>query len=559
MKKISQFISDSFDLQNKYLLRNILFLALILRLVSVIFAKGFGMHDDHFLVIEAAQSWADGTDYNNWLPSSGATHPDGHSFLYSGITFLIFVFFKFIHFNDPQSKMLVIRLIHALFSLITISCGFRIADKLAGKKAARLTGILLAAYWFMPWLSVRNLVEVVCIPVLMWGSWIYLKAITEHQKPWRFLLAGIILGFSMSLRFQIVSFIIGFGLGMIYLLQWKPLLLLALGTVISFVAVQGIIDQAIWSYPFAEFREYIQYNIDNAYHYITGPWYSYILLMLGILIPPLSLFLFFGFFRGNWFLLAMLLIISPPLFIILYFYFSKIQKRSILPMFLKFINRDYRPQFALFAGTLLFIIFHSYFPNKQERFILPIVPMFVTLGISGWIRFTDVSQFWKKHRKLLTACFVFFWTLNIILLPFITTMYSKKARVESMVYLSKYPNIKIELLEDIYHGTPKLSPQFYLGQWMHEDYLGQEFPFDTLKKQLKNRIDENYPRFVLFFENRDIPTRVKKVKELLPNIVYETTIEPGFIDKLLYWLNPKNANETIVIYRNKDFFPEKIE
>jgi hypothetical protein len=42
--------------------------AMLLRLISVIWARGFGMHDDHFLVIEAAQSWVDGSDYNNWLP-----------------------------------------------------------------------------------------------------------------------------------------------------------------------------------------------------------------------------------------------------------------------------------------------------------------------------------------------------------------------------------------------------------------------------------------------------------------------------------------------------------
>jgi hypothetical protein len=43
-------------------------IALIPRLVAAIFAQGYFAHDDHFLVIEAAQSWVDGSDYNNWLP-----------------------------------------------------------------------------------------------------------------------------------------------------------------------------------------------------------------------------------------------------------------------------------------------------------------------------------------------------------------------------------------------------------------------------------------------------------------------------------------------------------
>ncbi|MCB0484019.1 MAG: hypothetical protein KDC37_05600, partial [Flavobacteriales bacterium] len=57
---------NSFSL--KYPLPTVLLLALVPRLVAAIFSKGYGMHDDHFLVIEAAQSWLDGFDYNRWLP-----------------------------------------------------------------------------------------------------------------------------------------------------------------------------------------------------------------------------------------------------------------------------------------------------------------------------------------------------------------------------------------------------------------------------------------------------------------------------------------------------------
>ena len=49
---------------------SILILAVFFRLIATILARGWGMLDDHFLVIEAAQSWVDGEDYNNWLPGS---------------------------------------------------------------------------------------------------------------------------------------------------------------------------------------------------------------------------------------------------------------------------------------------------------------------------------------------------------------------------------------------------------------------------------------------------------------------------------------------------------
>jgi hypothetical protein len=45
---------------------------------------------------------------------------------------------------------------------------------------------------------------------------------------------------------------------------------------------------------------------------------------------------------------------------------------------------------------------------------------------------------------------------------------------------------------------------------------------------------------------------VDSMRTILPNLEYETTIQPGFIDKVVYWMNPINANEVIFIYRNTD-------
>ena len=70
--------------------------------------------------------------------------------------------------------------------------------------------------------------------------------------------------------------------------------------------------------------------------------------------------------------------------------------------------------------------------------------------------------------------------------------------------------------------------------------------------------DSHYPRFVIFYGPEHLEQRIENLKKLLPDIVYETTIEPGFIDELLYRANPVNANQTIYIYRNTKFIPNKI-
>ena len=90
----------------------ILILGLFARLIAAIFSKGYGMHDDHFLIIEAGQSIASGYDYNNWLPWNSGGVPSGHSWFYVGFHFFLFKIFDFVGILDPQVKMLLVRFIH---------------------------------------------------------------------------------------------------------------------------------------------------------------------------------------------------------------------------------------------------------------------------------------------------------------------------------------------------------------------------------------------------------------------------------------------------------------
>jgi hypothetical protein len=393
--------------------------------------------------------------------------------------------------------------------------GYKITLQLSDKKTAKTTGLMLALLWFMPFLSVRNLVEVVCIPFLIYGTWLIIK---PQKKPMmNALLSGVIMGLGLSVRFQSIFFIIGFGLALLLLKKWKEALIYGGGVVTLFVIIQGGIDYFLWGRPFAEFSEYVIYNINNASSYFTGPWYNYLLLISGILIPPVSVMLFFGFFRC------------------------------------------WRKHVILFLPSLIFLLFHSYFPNKQERFILPIVPFIVIAGMIGWNEFIASSKFWMRHTKLLKSFWIVFWCLNLILLPVISTTYSKRARVESMCYLSKYPHLTYLMVEDTNHGRAEMLPLFYLGQWDVSVWeVKPQKPASMFIKQIKKIGWEYAPRFVLFYGTENLDKRLDSIKMGAPHLEYETTIEPGFIDKMMYKLNKHNSNQTMVIYRNKDFFPVKL-
>ena len=495
----------------------IMVLAMVFRLLASIFAKGWGMLDDHFLVIEAPQSWVYGYDYNAWLPGSkGNTGPTGHNFFYPGFNYLVFSLMKWGHINDPQFKMLLVRILHGAFSLITVYYGYRIVETMSDKRSAKLAGILLALYFFMPWISVRNLVESVCIPFLVLGFWTIIKPLKNPKSfgPW--FLSGILFGLASDVRYQSVLFPVGLAMLLLFQKKWKETAGIALGVFCSFLLVQTMIDIFIWGYPFAEFKGYIRVNITDRNSYFNLPWYNYFLTVGGILLPPLSLFFFYGFFRG-W------------------------KRYSIIVI-----------------PAVLFFAFHSYFPNKQERFILPFIPFFIMVGSMGYYQYAASSEFWSGRKKLLRASWIFFWVVNIILLAGLTFMYSKRARVESMYYISKYPYLKEIIVEDENGGVP-IAPIFYTGKW--PDYA-ETLPKDTSIYQRLPTIASgpkfHHPQFFIFNGSRNLSQRIATARKSFPYLVYETTIEPGFIDELMHRLNPVNKAHKAYIFRNREFYQSKL-
>jgi len=493
-------------------------LAILFRLLAAIFAKGWGMLDDHFLVIESSQSWVSGLDYNDWLPGSkGNTGPTGHNFFYPGIHYVLFTLMKWMNINDPQLKMLLIRMLHGGFSLITVWLGYRIVEVMEDKRAARLAGILLALYFFMPWTGVRNLAESTCIPFVMLGFWQTIKPGRTGRPFFIWFVAGIWFGLATDIRYQLILFPAGVALLQLYQKKWSETAGITAGVFCSFLVVQTVIDLAIWGYPFAEFVGYIRVNITDRNSYFNLPWYNYFLTVGGILLPPVSLFFFYGFIRG-W-------------------------KRHL----------------PLFVPAALFFIFHSIFPNKQERFILPFIPFFIMVGSMSYYRHMTTSAFWLRRKKLLHACWVFFWVVNLMLLTGLTFMYSKRAQVESMYYLSKYPYLfNIVTMDE--NGDVPMPPLFYTGKWPRypEKLRGDTTIFQRVTVMAAGP-RFYHPQFFLFTGDRNLESRIAAAQKSFPLLVHETTIEPGFVDKLMHRMNPVNKANKVYIYRNREFYKTRID
>ncbi len=495
-------------------LRSILFAAFLIRLAAVVFSKGFGWIDDQFLIIEIAQSWVKGTDYYGWLPAAdGSARPMGFSFFYVGLHYLLFKLLEWLNITDPQSKMYVVRLLHALWSLLTVFFGYKITLQISNRKTASLVGWLLALLWFFPFLSVRTLVEFVSIPLLMWGVYLIVKADENTKYPVWFL-AGLLFGLAFNIRIQTLLFSGGVGLVLLIEKKWKETLITALGGSVAIAALQGGIDYAVWSEPFVQLKTYILYNMEHSGDFTVGPWYLYLIFLLGILIPPVSFFLFFGWAR-NW------------------------RKTAIL-----------------FVPVLIFLLFHSYFPNKQERFVITIIPFLIMAGVIGWQQFVRHRNK-PKLDNFNRYSWYFFWTVNLLLLLPVSMIYSKKARVETMVYLSQYPEIEYFIIDDVNKSVLRFPPLFYLGKWVPFDALMANETFRHFSQKKDWKKIENQPAFVLFFQPDRIEERVEKMRTLFPGLVFEKVIEPGEADRILHWLNPINDNQNIYIYRNSAIIANK--
>ncbi|HEX2617092.1 MAG TPA: hypothetical protein VHL57_06080, partial [Flavobacteriales bacterium] len=267
---------------------------------------------------------------------------------------------------------------------------------------------------------------------------------------------------------------------------------------------QGGIDLFIWGRPFVEMGEYLRYNMANPTTYFDQPWYNYLLVLAGVLIPPFSLAILFGYVR--------------------------------------------RPRpLVLWLPVLTFLFFHSIFPNKQERFILPMVPLFFVLGYTSWEAWRAGSTWWMKRARLWRGVLVWTWCVNVLLLVPLCFSYSKRERVMAMVKL-RAVHIHTLLVEDTIEQDPPMAPLFYLGQWgfTQGGYTDLMLKPESL---VPPRTAGDGAVVVLFIGQEKLAERLANMERALGPMQLVGCAEPGLLDRTVHWLNPVNRNAVITIFR----------
>ncbi len=469
-------------------------LVAFIHLVAILFAKGYGMHDDHFGPIE--QPWAIINDTSIW---HNRTTPHSHSIFYPFLHFLLFRILYAIGITDPQSIMLVVRLLHSFYFWIGVFFLYKLLNEFYPQHIAKNTILVFSLLWFIPFISVRNLIEFVCIPPITISFWLLCKS---KKKTIDFAISGALFGIAFAFRYQTLLISGPVLLVLLFRKEVRNFAFVLIGFILSALLVQGSLDIFAWGYPFASFIEYIRYNLSHSTDYTTGPFYRYIILLIGAFIPPLS--------------------------IILLYYFVKDHKNKALIVF----------------PVIVFFVFHSIFPNKQERFILPIIPFVFAFGFAEFLSATNYSSLKNLKNSFAKISLIIFWAINIPLLLIFSTNYGKKTRCESLYFLSKQNDVR-----GVFQIVGKLGsfkpPEFYLNKY--------KTPIIEIKNLSELKNFENFtapPNYAIVFgEDIERKQLIEQAEKILNRKFTEIeTIRPSLADYILYRLNPKyNKNQTVSI------------
>lgn len=472
-------------------------LGALLRLAAAFASPGFAFHDDHFEVVEIAQGWLDGA--RDWLGQPGSWR----SLVYPGLHWLIFRLLQGFGVDDPQAKMLVVRLLHAAWSTVGVLYGVRLAQAVGGPRGARWAGLLLAGFWLAPFTAVRDLAEVVCQPPLLAGMWLAVRQ-REARRARNLLGAGLWFGLAFTFRFQ--TAVVPAALGLVLLAQRRPreALALAAGLGITATLLQGGSDWIGHGRPFSSVLAYLRFNSDpaNIAHFPRGPWHQYLGTLAGLLIPPTSLLLLWGFVRSA------------------------------------------RTAPRVFWPTLAFLVLHSAYPGKQERFLLPVLPLVLVLGAVG-----AAAEAWApRHPRVWRGLWVWFWAVNLVLLAVFTTDFSKRALVAPLTFLRERGDVRA-LLVDKSQGGPPYVPRFYLGRRVPVALLEPRASLEALGAAAGRNPRPNY---AIIEGDADLEGREARLRASFPRLELVASFEPSLVDRVLTRLNPRFiVNLTARVYRTE--------
>jgi hypothetical protein len=136
----------------------------------------------------------------------------------------------------------------------------------------------------------------------------------------------------------------------------------------------------------------------------------------------------------------------------------------------------------------------------------------------------------------------------LFLLLVITPTYSKRNRVEAMLYLRSKGDVKNLIIENSNRDGSMMSPMFYLAKWVKDYPVTNTEPLDSTYKKILQMPDSILPNYIVFYQAENLEQRLEATKRNF-NVQFETKVEPSFIDDFMHRINPSNKNAQTFIYK----------
>lgn len=495
----------------KHPLLSCLIIAAVLRLFATVYSKGFMAHDDHFETVRIAY---DGIQ-NGLLGDDGvliweSNRPDqiGRSPLYVLFLFALMKIQESVGIYSLDSMMYFIRFIHLLLSMLLIFYGYKyVFDATGSKNYSILAGLILAGHFLMPYLAVRNLIEMVSADLLLPAIYLAYRGVKEGRGR-LLIISGILCGLAWMVRFSISLAVVPIPFVIWYMQKSiKPAIYYSLGVLLVLLFSAGL--DFVYLGGFAQSTINILSDYFNGYPTMPQPFYMYLPLVFGIFIPPFS------------------------------FYF-------LIPAFRKKVRSEH---LIIISSILFFFIVHSLISNKQERFLIPIFPLLIVLGVTGlyyWLKSDSISA---MNKRIFRYSAIFAIALNLILLPVFTFNYAHKGMVEPFVYLSEQNDVDAVLID----RTER-------RRFMAVSYAGYTQPvygvldnwgdLENIKKDSSFFDSINY--FIIYTDSEPV-VNVDSLSRTFGSITQVFHSTPSTVDVVLHFLNPRHnhTNEAWIYKRSQ--------
>ncbi len=490
-------------------LLSVLIVAGLLRLISVLFSRGYMASDDHYETIMVAYNWlvyGFFSDDGQLLWRDRVLREITRFPLYTMGLHAVMRFYYFVGVDTLDTMMYGVRAAHAALSLISVWAVYQMVELVTrSAKWAVAAGLIIAAHGLMPFLSVRALIEVVGGHFLILAVYLIYKHRYAEQDNHLLFWAGILTGLAWMIRFQVALAVLPVPLILWYdSRRLKPVLQYCAGVALMIVA-SGLAEYLFIGEPFVSTVNLLSGFFERGEAMYHTSDFIYVGVLVGFFVPPFSL-IAFGLCAARSF---------------------------------------WREHKLLIVMTLSFVLLHTVLTNRQERFMIPIIPVATVMVMLALHHHYKSGGWFFRWKVLYIPVIGLSLIVNLFFLGVFTPNYGHKGLVEPLVRMERVDPRPRAVFVSPEKG--QIYPYYYGGFEPPKRVWIKKWPDLAAYKPDPARQDY----FLLYpLREDDLPRYLDSLRQRVGEVREEFHVGPSTVDWLLNKVNPKyNPTHEVWVYR----------